>query len=491
MNFGIKKLDKLILKSFMGPYVVTFFIVLFVFLMQFFWLYMDDLIGKGLSISLVLELMVYMSATLVPMAMPLGILLAAIMTFGGLGENYELVAIKSSGISLFRFLRPLTLFVLAIVVGMFLFSNYVIPKANLKAYSLLYDMRNKKPTMSIKPGVFNRGLGSFVIRIGSKSEDGTTIKDVLIYDHSKGYGNNNVVAAEKGKMYLSTDKRFLVFELTNGWRYDLKKDETGVYEQQRMFFKQWNKVIDVSGFGFSRTKEELFKSSEEMLDIAMLNKGIDSTYKTIAKDRNELKRSTAYFISLGKNDAAARALKDSIRAYMAKMPEKTYSKDLITRFTAEKQNDIANKVTNNAQSIQRYLSINATNTEINTTRLNQYNMQWHKKFTYAFACLVLFLIGAPMGAIIRKGGLGMPMVISVLFFVVYFILSSTGEKLAKQGKLPPVQGMWLATISLLPVAILILIQARNDSPIFKKEAYINVWRKLKQFFDKKSKLPAA
>lgn len=471
----------------MGPYVVTFFIVLFIFLMQFFWLYMDDLIGKGLSISLVLELMVYMSATLVPMAMPLGILLASIMTFGNLGENYELVAIKSSGISLFRFLRPLTIFILGIVLGMFLFSNYIIPKANLKAFSLLYDMRNKKPTMNIKPGVFNRGLGSFVIRIGSKSEDGTTIKDILIYDHSKGYGNNNVVAAEKGKMYLSTDKRFLVFELSNGWRYDLKKDEAGVYEQQRMFFKQWNKVIDVSSFGFSRTKEELFRSSEEMLDIRLLNKGVDSTNKTIERDRNELKRSISYFLSLNKKDLAPR-LKDSVAKDLAKLGSQDYKKDLITRFDMEKQNDIANKVINNAQSIQRYLSINATNTDINKTKLNQYNMQWHKKFTYAFACLVLFLIGAPMGAIIRKGGLGMPMVISVLFFVVYFILSSTGEKLAKQGKLPPVQGMWLATVSLLPIAIIILVQARNDSPIFKKEAYINVWRKVKAFLDKIPKL---
>ena len=483
MNLGIKKLDKLILKSFMGPYVVTFFIVLFVFLMQFFWLYMDDLIGKGLSIQLILELMVYMAATLVPMAMPLGILLASIMTFGALGENYELVAIKSSGISLFRFLRPLTIFIIGVVIGMFLFSNYIIPKANLKAYSLLYDMRNKKPTMSIKPGVFNRGLGNFVIRIGSKSEDGSTITDVLIYDHSRGGGNNNVVAAEKGKMYLSNDKRFLVFELTNGWRYEFKKDSDGLYEQQRMFFKKWNKVIDVSSFGFSRTREDLFKTSEEMQDIVMLNESIDSTNRLIQKDRNELKKSTGYYLSLYKKDAQLKQFEHKIEEAM-KSDKPVYTKDLISRFTREERNDVANKVINNAQSIQRYLSINATNNDINYTKLNQYNMQWHKKFTYAFACLVLFLIGAPMGAIIRKGGLGLPMVISILFFVVYFILSSTGEKLAKQGKMPALEGMWLATACLMPIAIIILIQARNDSPIFKKEAYINIWRKIKGIFVK-------
>lgn len=471
----------------MGPYVVTFFIVLFVFLMQFFWLYMDDLIGKGLSLQLILELMVYMSATLVPMAMPLGILLASIMTFGSLGEHYELVAIKSSGISLFRFLRPLTIFVIGIVAGMFLFSNYVIPKANLKAYSLLYDMRNKKPTMSIKPGVFNRGLGNFVIRIGSKSEDGSSIKDILIYDHSKGSGNNNVVAAEKGKMYLSSDKRFLVFELSNGWRYELKKDDRGQYEQQRMFFKKWNKVIDVSSFGFSRTREDLFKNSEEMQDIAMLNRSVDSTYRMIEKDRKELKKSTGFFVSLGKKEGTFKGFEQKIRQY-SKDSLPLYSKELISRFDRDQKNDIANKIINNAQSIQRYLSINATNTEINQTKINQYNMQWHKKFTYAFACLVLFLIGAPMGAIIRKGGLGLPMVISILFFVVYFILSSTGEKLAKQGKMPAAEGMWLATACLMPIAIMILVQARNDSPIFKKEAYINLWRKIKSIFVKEEQL---
>src|SRR5690606_15923868 len=273
----MKKLDKLLRKSFLGPFVVTFFIVLFILLMQFFWLYMDGLIGKGLPTSLLLELMAYWSATLVTMAMPLGILLASIMTFGNLGESYELVAVKSSGISLFRFMRPLTIVILCIVGGMILFSNYVIPKANLKALSLLYDMRNKKPTMSIKPGMFNKDLGNFVIRVGSKSDDGISIKDVLIYDHTNSKANNNLVAAEQGKMYLSKDKRFLIFELFDGWRYQFAQDDSGTYEQQRMYFKQWSKVVDVSAFNFNRSKEEMFKSNEEMMDISLLNDNIDST----------------------------------------------------------------------------------------------------------------------------------------------------------------------------------------------------------------------
>lgn len=487
MNFGIKKLDSLIIKSFLGPFIVTFFIVLFVFLMQFFWLYMDDLIGKGLGAGLLLELMFYYSAALVPMALPLGILLAAIMTFGNLGENYELVAIKSAGISLFRFMRPLIIFITIVSVGAFFFSNYVIPKANLKAYSLLYDMRNKKPTMNIKPGIFNRGIGNFAIRVGSKSKDGVNIKDILIYDHSSGYGNNNVVAAESGRMFLSGDKRFLIFELNNGWRYEMKRDDTGSYEQQRMFFKQWNKVLDVSGFGFSRTKEELFNSNEEMMDVQKLSRNKDSVTKVINRDENEMVKNNGQYLSL--QGLHGKTLREKIEKLEDEQKSSyTYREALLIAYPDSIRNDLVSRVINNAQSSFRYTSIFSTNKDINESRLNNISVEFHRKFTLSFACLLLFLIGAPLGAIIRKGGIGMPMVISVVFFVIYFIMSSTGEKLAKQGKLPVMQGMWLATALLLPIAILIMVQARNDSAVFKIETYKVWWERIKRFFSRKKLL---
>ena len=483
MNIGIKKLDGLIVKSFLGPFIVTFFIVLFVFLMQFFWLYMDDLIGKGLGAGLLLELMFYYSAALVPMALPLGILLAAIMTFGNLGENYELVAIKSAGISLFRFMRPLIVFITLVAIGAFFFSNYVIPKANLKAYSLLYDMRNKKPTMNIKPGIFNRGIGNFAIRVGSKSKDGVNIKDILIYDHSSGFGNNNVVAAESGKMFLSGDKRFLVFELNNGWRYEVKKDDTGTYEQQRMFFKQWNKVLDVSGFGFSRTKEELFNNNEEMMDVQKLSRNKDSVTKIILRDQKDMIKNNGQYLSL--QGLEGEKLRKKIVVLEKKPSSMVYQQALITQYPDSFRNDLVSRIINNAQSSFRYTSIFSTNKDINESRLNNISVEFHRKFTLSFACLLLFLIGAPLGAIIRKGGIGMPMVISVVFFVIYFIMSSTGEKLAKQGKLPVMQGMWLATAVLLPIAILIMVQARNDSTVFKIETYKQLWDNLKRFMSRK------
>ena len=215
----IKKLDNLIIRSFIGPFIVTFFVSLFVLVMQFFWLYMDELIGKGLGIWMILQLLFYMSATMVPLALPLGILLASIMTFGSMGENFELVAIKSAGISLLRFLRPLLFFIIGIGAFAFFFNNNIIPVANLKALSLLYDLRNSKPTLNIRAGQFNRDIEGYSIRVGEKDEDGHTIRNVIVYDHTSGYGNDNVVLAKEGDMIPAPNKQFLIFRLKDGWRY--------------------------------------------------------------------------------------------------------------------------------------------------------------------------------------------------------------------------------------------------------------------------------
>jgi lipopolysaccharide export system permease protein len=275
MKFGLKKLDKLIVKSFIGPFIVTFFLVLFTVTMQFYWLYMDELIGKGLGVGLMMQLLLYMSATLVPMALPLGILLASIMTFGALGENYELVALKSSGISLFRFMRALCIFIVLLSIGAFFFNNNVIPVANLKSFSLLYDMRNQKPAMNITPGIFNRDIDGFAIRVGEKDKDGQHIKDVIIYDHTGKRGNNTVVIAEKGRMYPSDGGQSLIFELENGWRYE-ENNEQNTNKQTRMKFGKWYKVFDLSKFSFSRTNEELFKGNHEMMNVWQLGTHIDS-----------------------------------------------------------------------------------------------------------------------------------------------------------------------------------------------------------------------
>ncbi|KAK6030160.1 ABC transporter, ATP-binding protein, partial [Ostertagia ostertagi] len=264
-----------------GPFFVTFFVSLFVLVMQFFWLYMDELLGKGLGAWMILQLLFFMSSTMVPLALPLGILLASIMTFGNMGENYELVAIKSSGISLLRFMRPLLILILFISGGAFIFNNNIIPVANLKALSLLYNLRNSKPTLNIRAGMFNHDIPNYAIKIGEKDKDDRTIRNVIIYDQSSGMGNDNVVLAEKGEMISSTDKRYLIFRLQNGWRYQEGFNNNMVSrgmgaDQMRMHFKQYDKVFDLSAFKMSNTSQDLFKGNYQMMNVQQLIANIDT-----------------------------------------------------------------------------------------------------------------------------------------------------------------------------------------------------------------------
>ena len=250
----------MLIRSFVGPFIVTFFVSLFVLMMQFFWLYMDEMIGKGLNIWIIVQLLVYMSTTLVPLALPLSVLLSSIMTFGNMGENFELVAIKSSGISLLRFMRPLFLFIVGLSGLAFLFSNDVIPVANLKALSLLYDVRNSKPALNIRPDQFNSDIQGYSIRVGSKDKEGNIIHDVIIYDHTDMLGNDKVVMAKEGQMIPSQDKQSLIFRLKDGWQYQ-EGYERGAhnYTQTRAHFANYDKVFDLSGFNFTRANESLFK----------------------------------------------------------------------------------------------------------------------------------------------------------------------------------------------------------------------------------------
>ncbi len=484
MNLRLKKLDYLILRSFMGPFVVTFFIVLFTLTMQFYWLYMDELIGKGFGILVTVQLMFYMSATLFPIALPLGILLASIMTFGTLGENFELVAIKSSGISLYRFMRPLIVFIGIISVLAFFFNNYVIPVTNLKSYSLLYDMRNQKPAMNIREGIFNKDIDGFSIRVGKKGKDGQTIKDIIIYDHTSGRGSDRVVLAKDGKMYPSKDKRYLIFELNDGWRYEEDNTEN-THKQTRMHFGKWYKVFDLSKFAFTRTKEELFKGNNEMMNVGQLNRNIDTITDKLRLSVKDIDRYLNPYYTIYQKRKQDSALYKKVAAGKNKIL--AYRKDFFDLIPDSSKQRVAQTTEANLRNAERLITIVSLDTKLRTENLNQSLIAWHKKFTLSFACMLLFLIGAPLGAIIRKGGLGMPVVIAIGFFIIYFIISSTGEKLAQQSAVKPWYGMWLASAVLLPIAFIIMAAARNDSSIFNKEAYVRLWAKIKSLFVKTKK----
>lgn len=452
--------------------------------MQFFWLYMDELIGKGLGVWMIVQLLFYMSTTMVPLALPLGILLASIMTFGSMGENFELVAIKSAGISLLRFMRPLLFFIMFIGGLAFLFNNNVIPYANLKALSLLYDLRNSKPTFNIRAGQFNKDIDGFAIRVGEKDKDGKTIRNIIIYDHTSGAGNDRVVIAKQGEMIPSSDKHYLIFRLRDGWRYEeavSTKDGSNSYQQYRMYFKKWDKVFDLSSFRLTRTSEDLFKDAYQMMDVVQLNERIDSFgryEKNLAKNLG---------IYLGPNiDAIGN---DSITVATNKNMQKvkqtfTYKNSFIEKVPDSFKGRVVSSALNNVRNSKGMIDISSTDKKLHHENFLQFNVEWHRKFTLSFACVLLFLIGAPLGAIIRKGGLGMPMVIAVAFFVVFHIMSITGEKLAKTGSLPAWLGMWMATGMLLPIAFILINQARNDSQIFSKEWYMRLWGRVASTFKK-------
>lgn len=447
---------------------------------------MDELIGKGLGIWMIVQLLFFMSTTMVPLALPLGILLASIMTFGSMGENFELVAIKSAGISLLRFMRPLLFFIMFIGGLAFLFNNNVIPYANLKALSLLYDLRNSKPTFNIRAGQFNKDIDGFSIRVGEKDKDGKTIRNIIIYDHTSGLGNDRVVIAKQGEMIPSADKHYLIFRLKDGWRYEETvntKDGVNSYQQYRMYFKKWDKVFDLSSFKLTRTSEDLFKDAYQMMDVVQLNERIDS----FGRYEKNLAKNLGIYLSpnieaMG-NDSQMTVLTKQV---IAAKKTVTYKSSFIDYIPDSLKGRVVASSINTVRNSKGMIDISSNDKTLHHENFLQFNVEWHRKFTLSFACVLLFLIGAPLGAIIRKGGLGMPMVIAVAFFVVFHIMSITGEKLAKTGSLPAWLGMWMATGMLLPIAFILINQARNDSQIFTKEWYMRVWSKAISTF-KKSK----
>ncbi len=447
--------------------------------MQFFWLYMDEMIGKGLSIWMLVQLLVYMSTTLVPLALPLSVLLSSIMTFGNMGENFELVAIKSSGISLLRFMRPLLLFIILISGLAFLFSNDVIPVANLKALSLLYDVRNSKPTLNIRADQFNNDIPGYSIRVGSKDKEGNKIHDVIIYDQTSMVGNDKVVTAKEGEMIPSSNKQSLVFRLMDGWQYQEGYDRTvHNYTQTRAHFAKYDIVFDMSGFNFTRTNQDLFKNAYQMANVSQLSESIDSFKKDNARTSTSVGAYLAPYITFDNKGKESEHLAQNLAKN--NYPAHKYDSSFLELVPDSLRVSVLQTVVNNVRSFKSLADMSALDKKLKLENFQKYDVEYHRKFTLSFACILLFLIGAPLGAIIRKGGLGMPLVVAVLFFMTFHILNITGEKLAKSGAVIPWVGMWMSTGILLPLAAWLIKAARNDSQVFTKEWYVRLWRLLKK-----------
>jgi len=463
----IKKLDKLIIKAFVGPFIATFFITLLVLIMQFFWLYIDDFVGKGLDTSIVFEFILYQSAVLVPLALPLAVLLSSLMTFGSLGESFELVAIKSAGISLLRFMRPL-FFVTLVISGIaFLFANYVIPVANLKSRTLLADIVYAKPAFDLKEGEFYDKINGFAIKIGHKEAD-SIIRDIIVYEQGNPLQDNFIIA-KSGVMRVTEDKRFLEFNLKDGWRYQERGNSYGQEggEYIRIGFKEYKKQFDLSSLGFTnRTADSVNRNNERMLSLRQLNTAIDSLQKendTYVKETIQSTNRSFRFQQYLDSSWKKSSLPDSIKSFDQLLPDSV-------RF------NVGQTIRGAAPSLRIGAENFLYTLKAKEKNLAKHKIEWHRKIVLSLACLVLFLIGAPLGSIIRKGGLGTPLIFAIGFFMVFYFASTTGEKSASESSLTPFTGMWLATFLLVPVGVFLTYKAMHDSQLFNKDRYLKIIR---------------
>lgn len=544
----IKKIDKLVFGSFIGPFILTLIVVDFILLLVTLLKYFDQIMGKGLSFSIFGELITYFSISASPDAFPLAVLLSSIMTFGNLGEHSELTAIKSSGISLIRTLASIFIFVL-FLTGFTYYSNTIlVPKTNLKTYSLLWDMRTKKPALDIRQGVFYGGIPGYSIKVNEKVDD-ERLRDIIIYDHTdrEKRGNKEVIIADSGRMYSFMNQRYLALELYNGIKYDEQSDETyreKLYGGQfiRNKFSESKIIFDLSSFEMGDTDEALFGRSRLVQTRAGLKAGIDSMALDLLNTQNRLFREvgntfryhTIKKVGLPDDIENLRKYGDSIRQAKKR---RSVIPDSISKMNsayvrvekttnAPENTEVLESVSLNVQDglvskskeltdediIQRveefynvkYKLVTVMNTAVSNARQNatsfkasigalesilrdqdKYKVTRSQQISRSFACLIMFLIGAPIGAIIKKGGLGLPVIISVIFFLVFYTINTMGDKWGKQGVLDPYLAMWMSNIILLPFGLFFLRQARNDSRLFEADFYVTFFGDIKKRFSKK------
>jgi len=559
----VKRLHTFILKSFFGPLVATFFVSLFILLMQFLWKYIDDLAGKGLEWTVIMELMLYASARLVPMALPLAILLSSIMTFGNMGENFELTAVKSAGVSLQKFMSPLIYLTILICVGAFYYSDYVIPYTNLKTSSLIYDVKNQRQELLIKEGIFYNGIDGYSIKIAKKDYKTNLLQNIMIYDHSDNKENVNVTIADSGYMRMTEDEKNIILTLYNGYTYEeideskqRRRPKDKLYPHRRNTFEKQVAIFELKGLDFSRTDEDLFKNHYNMYNLSQLefaedslikdhNKQIENFTKTQVKG-NYFKKE-AMLISNRRNRELSDAITPVKPAKEVAKPKSKTTKDksITVKEKTQKKKERVSKTQpkdtrparKEIQKNENLKNIKAKEQLIDTVKIpeklkldslfNQYDIskkektihsalefarsshnnitgsksiflhreelirrhqiEWHRKFALSFACLVFFFIGAPFGAIVRKGGFGTPVVVSILFFILYYILSISGEKFAREGVLPPYIGMWISSFVLMPLGIFLTYKATTDSVILNTDTYFIFFKKLFARLFKQSK----
>jgi lipopolysaccharide export system permease protein len=471
----MKKIDKLILVSFIGPFILTFIVVVFILLSRHMLLYFDDIIGKGLGLHVVGQLLFYFSIFMIPTAMPLAILLSSLIVFGNLGEHGELMAIKGAGISLLRVLRPIFFFTLALTFLAFYANNYLVPKAALEAYTLIFDIKQKKPAMELRAGVFYNDIPGISIKVNTKfTDDENALKEIILYDHSV-ENNEEVIVADSGRMTPFLNERFLKFELFNGLRYSenqhaeramIGKDAEQKESMTRSKFTKTEMVYDLSSFALTHTDKRLFENDRLMRNLAELDHDIDSLKTEIAKQKYNLGyRAATHFKYYMNSDSVGIELSNTtVDSVFNLIPDR----------------EILQSVTNVVRERKAWLESNSAHLETYRDQQAVFEIQWHKILANSSACIIMFLIGAPLGAIIRRGGLGVPFLISISFFIIYYILSLQGTKSAQHAMVSPLVGVWATDVALLIVGLIFLRQAQTDARLFEADSYAVSFQKIRK-----------
>ncbi len=514
----MKKIDKLIIKSFVPPLVIWTMVAMFIFNMQFLWKYIDEIIGKGLDLSIIFELLFYQSLAMIPRAMVFGVLIASVMTLGNLAENYELVSMKSAGLSLFRVMSPLLFFAFLLAVVSFVFSNQLIPVTALRFKSTLYDIRKQKPALTFQEGQFNNDFKNVSIFVRKKDPDGKVLKGLKIYDHTVAGGYKGQTNAESGGLYYSNDsvkqkikvtlndsivekdtiikRSFLVVELLNGTRYEEltpEADRPAAFPLMTMNFESYTTLFDLSEFEFNETNEDLFKGHYSLLSTKQLLRAIDSLYNKRVQRYAMLKRNADAMFQFRREGLE---MNDSVKIPVSRHLKCYFPPDLlaaphvsidssVTKFSQmipskkvdyiyQRAAGFCQNIKGQAHGVSEYLK---TNNRVHVEHENEI----HQKFSFALACLLFLFIGAPMGAIIRKGGFGWPILVAIIFFMLFFVLFLVGENLATKVEITCWVGSWLPNLVLLPIGVFITFKAFNDSRVINFDKLFSFFRQYLSF----------
>lgn len=478
------------LRNFLGLFLMTFFICAFILLMQFMWMHVKDLVGKGIELGVLAEFFIYAFCSVVPLALPLAILLASLMSFGNLGERFELTAMKSAGISLYRIMRPLIVAVAFISCGAFYFSNNVLPVSQVKLWALIFSLRQKSPEMEIPEGEFYDGIPGYNIFVDHKDHNTAMLYEMMIYDYSEGFQNAKLMVADSGRLYFTEDKKYLILRLYNGESFEnldaqqaRATDTKKRIPYRRETYSLKSIMIDFST-EFERLDESILQDQHVSKNVVQLVESIDSVQVLAherSREQSEEMMNSKYF---GRDRKSSRVLPP-----LEEQDRPSYDIDsLFLTLEPHQKVSAMQSALDKAKVMSDQFEYNAIMLDEFKRYVRKHEVELHRKFTLAFACLIFFFIGAPLGAIIRKGGMGAPVVISVVMFIIYYIIDNTGYKMAREALWPCWAGMWLSSFVLLPIGIFLTYKATHDSALFNPEAWIKMWddfcRKMRPYLHK-------